>query len=371
MKALCFSTHRLRLSRASCLTPLGNTFHPTSRLRWYFSRRRISTGLFFIPSKPLEVHPKHPATLATFNFVKGNGRELLLYETLQSHRHGPAPTGVALALFSDFASVKQQLSIGRLPPLPALSARRWALEEAHYTRRCADEVAEDEINRIESDGFELPPHLIPQQMDDGIIMSDDFEGMVESNPDTDLEDYMDEVDYKNALPDYDPDQDGEDYIDNARSWIDADKKECLVGARTRIYQGFDVPKDTSKNEHLNAEVWEPKPVRGESELAPYLFITQIPDKGLIKRSDDAFLRMFHRYGYLTSYPQLCRISAFRQDHPAFPRWLLVQEFDDFWAYDSALKKREAEHWWRKNGWEGCVVEFFKLRPSSGKERVTP
>ena len=321
----------------------------------------MSTGLFFIPSKPLEVHRKHPATLTTFNFVKGNGRELLLYETLQSHRHGPAPPGVALALFNDFASVKQQLSIGRLPPLASVSARCWTLEEARYARRCADEVAQDEINRIESDDFELPPHLIPQQMDDGIPMSDDFEGMVESDPD--LEDSLDESDYKNALPDYDPDQDGADYIDNARTWIEADKKECLVGARARIYEGFDVPKDTSKNEHLNSELWEPKPVKGESELAQYLFITQIPDKCLTKRSDNAFLRMFHRYGYLTSHSQLRRISAFRQHDPAFPQWLPVQEFDDFLGDDCALKKREAEHWWRKNGWEGCVVEVFKLRPS--------
>lgn len=68
--------------------------------------------------------------------------------------------------------------------------------------------------------------------------------------------------------------------------------------------------------------------------------------------------MFHRYAYLTSHEHLRRVSCFRQDSPSFPRWLLLQEFTDLWE-DTALKKRESEYWWHKNGWNGVIVEFFQ------------
>ena len=53
-----------------------------------------------------------------------------------------------------------------------------------------------------------------------------------------------------------------------------------------------------------------------------------------------------------------RMSCFKQDHSSFPRWLLVQEFTSF-EDDLALKK-EAEYWWRKNGWEGEKVGLFLI-----------
>ncbi len=71
--------------------------------------------------------------------------------------------------------------------------------------------------------------------------------------------------------------------------------------------------------------------------------------------------MFHRYGSLTSDDSLRRISYFRQDTPAFPRWLLVHESMDLGDCDCALKNQEAEFWWRKNGWEGCVMMFLRLK----------
>ena len=339
----------------------------------------MSTGLFFIPSKPLEVHPNHPASTGTYDFVKTHKRELLLYETSQSHRQiPPAPPGVALALFSDYASIKQRMATVKLPAVPAVNAECCVLEEALYAQDCAKDAAKDEINGIESESFELPP---PKRMDDDLTMSNNVEDAIHDD-DNDYS-FLDALDYQNALPDYDPDQDSSEfYIDNAHAWIEVDKKECIGGARGRLYEGFDVGKDTSENEYLQSEVWDPKPLGGESELARYLFITQIPSKppsadtnpSAPPKMDEDFLRMFHRYGYLTSNDSLRRISCFRQDDPEFPRWLLVQEFADCGRYNYALKKREAEYWWRKNGWEGCIMEFFRLkekrpetsRPDGGK-----
>ena len=69
--------------------------------------------------------------------------------------------------------------------------------------------------------------------------------------------------------------------------------------------------------------------------------------------------MYHRYAYLTSHDHYQRVSCFKQDDPSLPCWLLVQEFTSF-KNDLALKKKEAEYWWRKNGWEGVILEFFQL-----------
>lgn len=69
--------------------------------------------------------------------------------------------------------------------------------------------------------------------------------------------------------------------------------------------------------------------------------------------------MYHRYAYLTSHKHYQRVSCFKQDDPSLPRGLLVQEFTSF-EDDLALKKKEAEYWWRKNGREGVILEFFRL-----------
>ena len=345
---------------ASCI------FHPPPYRA--LSNRRLSTGLLSIPSKLLEVHPNDPAMIATMNFVKDNGRELLLYEALQSHRQfTPAPTGVALALFDDYSSIKQSLAIATLAALPRVDAQRWALEEAPDAKHCADEVAEDVIDMIESETFELPPELQTVMVEDNITWGDVSDAIQGSDFDMDG---LDAMDYQNYLEDYDPDQDNVGlYIDNDRAWIDADKKECIVGARARLYEGFDVAKDTSENTSLQSEVWDPKPLDGASGLAPFLFLTQIPcsapnadaKTASPLKTDEEFLRMFHRYGYLTSDDTLRRISLFRQTDTAFPRWLLVQEATDLRGYNYERKKREAEFWWRKNGWEGTVMEFLRLK----------
>ena len=75
--------------------------------------------------------------------------------------------------------------------------------------------------------------------------------------------------------------------------------------------------------------------------------------------DDApFIEMFHRYAYLTSYERYRRTSAYKQRDPSLPRYLLVQEFQDFWE-DLELKKKQAKHFWLKHGWHGVKAEFFK------------
>lgn len=72
--------------------------------------------------------------------------------------------------------------------------------------------------------------------------------------------------------------------------------------------------------------------------------------------------MVKRYRYLTSIDGYRRINLFRREDPASPHWLMIQEFTDLTTVsDPSLKKREAEYWWRKNGCEGVVGEFFRLR----------
>ena len=75
-------------------------------------------------------------------------------------------------------------------------------------------------------------------------------------------------------------------------------------------------------------------------------------------ADDAFAGMCRRYAYLTS-PQDCkRVHAFRQEDPAFPRWLLVQEYTSLDSIPLYSRKKGVEYWWQRNGWEGVLVEAF-------------
>ena len=55
------------------------------------------------------------------------------------------------------------------------------------------------------------------------------------------------------------------------------------------------------------------------------------------------------------------MKLFRQEDPASPRWLMIQEFTDLYIDDPSLKKKEAEYWWRKNGCDGVIVEFFRVK----------
>ena len=43
---------------------------------------------------------------------------------------------------------------------------------------------------------------------------------------------------------------------------------------------------------------------------------------------------------------------------SLPRYLLVQEFQDFWE-DLELNRRQAKHFWPKRGLHEVKVEFFK------------
>jgi len=68
-----------------------------------------------------------------------------------------------------------------------------------------------------------------------------------------------------------------------------------------------------------------------------------------------------RYRYLTSVDGYRQVKLFRQEDPASPHWLMIQEFTDLYIGDPSLKKKEAEYWWRKNGCDGVIAEFFRRR----------
>ena len=100
-------------------------------------------------------------------------------------------------------------------------------------------------------------------------------------------------------------------------------------------------------------------------MSPYIVLYHIPVPGgsMSQTTDEIFRRLFLRFAYLTSEPNFRRVSAFKQS-TGFSRdgthYLLLQEFDEFersslnWR---ALKKCEAEYWWRKHEHEGVRVEF--------------
>lgn len=89
------------------------------------------------------------------------------------------------------------------------------------------------------------------------------------------------------------------------------------------------------------------------------------------KTDQDFLQMFQRYACLMSSESYHRISAFAQDDPTYPRWLIVQEFVDPVCFNDSVaqKKREAEWWWRQDGWEGILVEFFGVKDNEKQIEV--
>ena len=100
--------------------------------------------------------------------------------------------------------------------------------------------------------------------------------------------------------------------------------------------------------------------------SPYYLLYQIPiqAESSAQKGDVEFAQMYRRYAYLTSDALYRQVSAFRQKDPAYPRWLLVQEFEGRLValQDWERKRKEAKHWWRKNGWRGVKVMYAKPRP---------
>ena len=82
-------------------------------------------------------------------------------------------------------------------------------------------------------------------------------------------------------------------------------------------------------------------------------------------TDDHFRPLFARFANLTSEPNFRRVSALKQSTTSpgtEAHYLLLQEFENLeqnWVDWRAIKKCEAEYWWRKHGFKGVLVEFFR------------
>lgn len=103
-----------------------------------------------------------------------------------------------------------------------------------------------------------------------------------------------------------------------------------------------------------------------SDLSPYILIHHIPCPPHVNTTDrdEKFCIIFERFAYLISREHFRRVSCFkREEDSSPPQWLVISEFSElptshWWL---TLKKQEAEYWWRKNGWERVLIEFFRLR----------
>lgn len=213
----------------------------------------MMTGLCFLPSKPLSIHPDAAATITTIEHLGRCSRGVSYYEMWREPDIHPSkhPTGVVLALTHDFAQAKDQITAAKLPTLPAVDQQHWANLKTFLN----EDVWDDEP-------IDLPPELQPQAMDDGIRISSEppsADAMYSCVDDDD----MDAADIKN-MEDFDPDQDSDqdEYIENEHGWIDADKVECLEGANLRLYEGFDVSKDTTGNS-IYSDHYDSNPLDGK------------------------------------------------------------------------------------------------------------
>ncbi|KAL8992075.1 MAG: hypothetical protein Q9169_007394 [Polycauliona sp. 2 TL-2023] len=210
------------------------------------------------------------------------------------------------------------------------------------------------------DSYELPPELRPVLQDDELPLGSPDEAIHDPPDESD----DDAFDLKNT-PDFDPDQDWESpfYKQENDAWIKADEQESLRGARLRLYEHSSIPRGAHEQKVVNSKDYQ-RETTPTSTLAPYVLVLQVPCKPGVTNieSEAQFAIMFQRYAYLVSLERYIRTTCYTQDDPALPRWLLVQEFVEMWEVtDFNLKKKEVEHWWRKNGWDGVIPEFFKSR----------
>ena len=77
-----------------------------------------------------------------------------------------------------------------------------------------------------------------------------------------------------------------------------------------------------------------------------------------------------RYPYLTSNEEYRRFTVYKQKDQAHPRWLLVQEYDELREPEGdwyLLKKSQANHWWKRQGFTGVKIGFFDLVKVYGED----
>ena len=115
---------------------------------------------------------------------------------------------------------------------------------------------------------------------------------------------------------------------------------------------------------------------GDPQYAPYLLIYLIDSPSEVSNKDEAaFSAMLSRYAYLKSHEHHQGFSASKLRSTSSLRWLLVQVFQNLDVDHSYLhlKKKEAKHWWYKNGWENVSPAFHKLKEArsevNGSESV--
>ncbi len=118
------------------------------------------------------------------------------------------------------------------------------------------------------------------------------------------------------------------------------------------------------------------PVPGQS-LSPCLLIYSFAGPSTTSLpAQKSFEAMLSRYHYMSTNDNHKGYSGFRlsesreasldSETDADARWLLVQEFDDDGSGGTFVeyldrKRKEAKHWWYKNGWEKNSVAFYRLQ----------
>ncbi|KAL8856313.1 MAG: hypothetical protein Q9178_007077 [Gyalolechia marmorata] len=327
----------------------------------------MASGLVFVSAKALVAHPSASASSALLDFVKANKSQLTFYDYQHLVKLG-RPAGLILAIVDQYSEVKDQATnqLQPLPPVPENAADDEELEPI------------EEEPSIDSD-VDLPEEQDVQLMDDEVDewVEDCGDQWEADYPD----DHDDQIDAKNIAkfdPDLDPEK--EFFSDDAvNAWVKADWDECRKGAKPRFYERFDVENIEGPLSREYDKEYVPSPLTSSSPLGPHLLIYQVPTQPT-KSTDADFLAMFHRYAFLTNNERYRRCSAFKQHDPDLPRWLMVQEFgeQDFaepecggLIHTGDLKKRQAEYWWRKNGWEGVRVGIFQIRKGEeSKEEMT-
>ena len=374
-------------------------------------RRNMSTGLFLVSAKALNSQPTAPSALAISSYAGHNGQCLRVYDLLQ-YKAGEDPPGIVLSVVRDLSTTRRE-GFQKLEPLPPLATDK--LDDVSALERESIKVP-PRYEPSDPDDVSLPSELQPKAMPSGLPEANPEDMIQDFDKDAedawgDLEDLADQK----QCPDFDPnipkdaidDQDmvkhtmsSYDAVDmkncdywssdqdleancftrDIHGWLKADVEECTRGAQPRLYQRLNISIKPVKNVIIS-EDYDPSPLSckltnlrappltsylAPSDLSPYILTYQIPCPPHVNTTDrdEKFRIIFERFAYLISHKHFRRISCFkREEGSSLPQWLVTSEFTElptssWWL---TLKKQEAEYWWRKNGWEGVLIEFFRLR----------
>lgn len=252
----------------------------------------------------------------------------------------------------------------------------------------------------------LPSNFKPEAKDDNIrfilkpwARDDDVSEGSEEEADSGLD--FDEIDYQN-YEDYDPDQDSIEYESSDDRSTHSDKVESkaldgpiseqglevlqALDSETRLYERCRVSEtesqipgrcwDIDKGPLGMSTIWgvcQPISNYHTLDLAPYTLLIQIPIRCSLNTDENnaQFLRQVERYPQMTSLEEYRRFAAYQQNDPSYPRWLLVVEFDELekisrhntrWMQNLYYrrKKKEIKAWWRRQGFRGVKLNFYKL-----------